>query len=266
MGSRASAAEGDEARREPGAEDLAPGLPVSSPAARRRAQAQALLASAALLVPAVERRVVAGVPLLAQARRAQVPVGADLAHHLAQVVPEVDEGRTSPVPVAVVDPVDDEPGLQHQRVRDHRVVVGVRVLLDVEVLLHGPLRVLEERPLGAERGAELLEGVVLVGRDRRDLRVGDGDFRIARDQFEVLHVLLRAVVAAGERQDHRVLALDLAQLSRRARVVGQLVVGDDVAGADTQGAPPSSVGARVRSGYSSVSPPGEGAALCSRAA
>ena len=50
----------------------------------------------------------------------------------------------------------DEPGLEHERVRDHRVVVGVGVLLDVEVLLHDPLRVREERPLGADRRAELL--------------------------------------------------------------------------------------------------------------
>jgi putative transposase len=33
-------------------------------------------------------------------------------------------------------PVDDEPRLQHERVRDHRVVIGVGVLLDVKVLLH----------------------------------------------------------------------------------------------------------------------------------
>jgi hypothetical protein len=42
-------------------------------------------------------------------------------------------------------------------VRDHRVVVGVGVLLDVEVLLDDALRVREEGPLGADRLAELLE-------------------------------------------------------------------------------------------------------------
>ena len=41
----------------------------------------------------------------------------------------------------------------------------------------------------------------------------------------MLLVLLRAVVAAREREDQRVLALQLAQLARRVRVIGQLVVG-----------------------------------------
>ena len=39
-------------------------------------------------------------------------------------------------------------------------MVGVGVLLDVEVLLDDPTRVREERPLGADRSAELLERVM----------------------------------------------------------------------------------------------------------
>ena len=111
----------------------------------------------------------------------------------------------------------DEPGLEHERVRDHRVVVGVGVLLDVEVLLDDRARVLEERPLRADRRAELLARVVLVGRDRGDLGVGDGDLRIERGELEVLLVLLRAVVAAREREDHRIVALQLAERARDAR-------------------------------------------------
>ena len=92
-------------------------------------------------------------------------------------------------------------------------MLGVGVLLDVEVLLHRPLGVGEEGPLGADRGAELLELVMLVGRDRGDLRVGDGDLRIERGELEVLLVLLRAVVAAREREDQGIVALQLAELS-----------------------------------------------------
>ena len=116
--------------------------------------------------------------------------------------------------------------------RDHRVVVGVGVLLDLEVLLHDPPRVLEERPLGADRRAELLRRVVLVGRDRGDLRVAHGDLRIEGRELEVLLVLLRAVVAAREREDQRVVALDLAEPPRDAVLVGQLVVGEGGAGND----------------------------------
>ena len=98
----------------------------------------------------------------------------------AQVVPQVVDRRTAPEPVAVVDAVDDQPRLEHEGVRDHRVVVGVGVLLDVQILLDGPLGVGQERPLGADRGPELLQGVVYVGRDRRDLGVGDRDLRTGR--------------------------------------------------------------------------------------
>src|SRR5215204_3243060 len=165
-------------------ETLLPGRGVVL-GAGRRAAAQMVLAPASggaraccgPPVPAMEGRPVARVPGLAEATHAEVPVGADLGADRAQVVPDVDERRAAPEPVAVVDAVDDEPGLERERVRDHRVVLGVGVLLDVEVLLDDALRVGEEG-LGADRRAELLQRVMLVGRDRDDLGVGDGDLRI----------------------------------------------------------------------------------------
>src|SRR6476620_2614003 len=45
----------------------------------------------------------------------------------------------------------------------------------------------------------------------------------------MLLVLFRAVVAAGEREDQRVVALQLAEPAHGIRVVGQLVVGKDAA-------------------------------------
>src|SRR5215211_502444 len=119
---------------------LAPVLPRSL---RRRASHRAGYLVGPL-APAVKGRVVAGIPALAEAGSAQIPVGADLARHGTQVVPEVDERRTTPKPVAVVDRVDDEPRLEHERVRDHRIVLGVGVLLDVQILLDDPSRVAEE--------------------------------------------------------------------------------------------------------------------------
>src|SRR5262245_1387048 len=86
-------------------------------------------------VPAVERGVVAAVPCLAQPGGTEVPVGTALATYLAQVVPQVGHRGTAPEPVAVVDAVDDQAGLEHEGVRDHRVVLGVGVLLDVEIPL-----------------------------------------------------------------------------------------------------------------------------------
>src|SRR5208282_1923382 len=88
-----------------------------------------------LLVPAVEARQVARIPCLAESRRAQIPVRADLARRGAQIMPEVCDRRAAPKPVAVVDAVDHKAWLQHERVRDHRVVGVICVLLDVEVFL-----------------------------------------------------------------------------------------------------------------------------------
>src|SRR5215831_10178736 len=79
------------------------------------------------LVPPVEGRELARVPGFAESGRAQIPVGADLTRHGAQVVPEIDGGRAAPEPVAVVDAVDYEARLEHERVRDHRIVLGVGI-------------------------------------------------------------------------------------------------------------------------------------------
>jgi hypothetical protein len=54
----------------------------------------------------------------------------------------------------------------------------------------------QEGPLRADRRAELLQGVVVVGGDGGDLGVGHRDLRVVGRQFEVLLVLFRAVVAA----------------------------------------------------------------------
>ena len=56
--------------------------------------------------------------------------------------------------------------------------------------------------------------------------------RLERRQLEVLLVLFRAVMAAREREDQRVAALELAERPDGAGVVGQRVIGEDAAGGD----------------------------------
>src|SRR4029453_3369920 len=58
-----------------------------------------------LLVPAVERAEIGGVPVPAQPRGGEVPVGPDLAAHLAQVPPQFGGRGAAPEPVPVVDAV-----------------------------------------------------------------------------------------------------------------------------------------------------------------
>jgi hypothetical protein len=110
--------------------------------------------------------------------------------------------------------------------------MGVGVLLDVEVLLQLAAGVGQERPLGAHLGTELDGLDDAVGGDGDDLGVGDGDLRVVGGQLEVLLVVLRAVAAAREYEDHRVGPLQLAQPPPGLGVVGQLVVGEDPAGCD----------------------------------
>ena len=70
---------------------------------------------------------------------------------------------------------------------------------NVEVLLNRSVGVGEEGPLGADRRAELLESVVVIGRDRGDLGVRHSDLRLKRGKLQMLLVFFRAVMAAGKR-------------------------------------------------------------------
>ena len=65
-----------------------------------------------------------------------------------------------------------------------------------------------------------------------DLRVPDGDLRIVRGQLEVLLVLLRAVMAPRQREDQRVVALELAQPAHRVGVIRQGEIRETTAGSD----------------------------------
>jgi predicted nucleic acid-binding protein len=69
--------------------------------------------------------------------------------------------------------VDQQAGLEHKRVRDHRVVVWVGVFLDLQVLLDLAAGVGKKRPLRADRAPELIGFEDVVGGDCDDLRVRD---------------------------------------------------------------------------------------------
>jgi hypothetical protein len=83
----------------------------------------------------------------------QIPVRANFTRHGAQIVPKIDDRWTAPEPVAIIDAVDHEARLEYEHMRDHRIVIGVGVLLDFEILLNrsvgggkeGPLRSTDAR-------------------------------------------------------------------------------------------------------------------------
>src|SRR5580658_8303742 len=159
------------------------------------------------LVPTVETREVTRIPSFAQAGGTQIPIWTDFPRRSAQVAPQIGDRRASPEPVAVVYAVDDETGFEHKRMRYHRVMLGVRVLLDQEILLNHSLRIRKEGPLRADRRAELLECMVVVGGDRDNLGVCHCDLGVERRDFQMLLVLLGAIVTAREREDQRIVTL-----------------------------------------------------------
>ena len=172
----------------------------------------------------MERRQLARIPSFAQSRSLEIPVRTDLARHGPQVMPEVDDGRPPPEPIAVIDAVNDESRFEHQSVRNHRIMFGVGVLRDIEILLNYSAGVGEERPLRADRCSELLDCVVVIGGDGHYLGVSDSDLGIKGSKIQMLLVLFRAVMAARERQYERVIALEFAEPARCARVIGLLII------------------------------------------
>jgi hypothetical protein len=53
-------------------------------------------------------------------------------------------------PVAVVDLVDEQSGLENDDMRNHRIVVGIGVFGNIEILLNDSSGVGEERPVSAD--------------------------------------------------------------------------------------------------------------------
>src|SRR2546429_3631282 len=64
-----------------------------------------------------------------------VPVRTAFLQHRTQVLPKLFNGRSAKKPVAVVDLEYNETRFEDDDMWDHRIVLGIRVLGDVEILL-----------------------------------------------------------------------------------------------------------------------------------
>src|SRR5713226_5245564 len=64
-----------------------------------------------------------------------VPVRTAFLQHSTQVLPKLFNGRPAKKPVAIVDLEYNETRFEDDDMRDHRIVLGVRVLGDIEILL-----------------------------------------------------------------------------------------------------------------------------------
>jgi len=65
-------------------------------------------------------------------------------------------------------------------VRNHRIILGVGVFLNVQIFLDSSVWIRKESPHGSDRCPKFLERVVVVSRNRDDLRIRHGDLRIKR--------------------------------------------------------------------------------------
>src|SRR6266404_679589 len=71
-----------------------------------------------------------------QFRLANVPVRTTFLQHSTQVLPKLFDGRSAKKPVAVVDLEYNKTRFEDDDMRDHRIVLGVGVFSDVEILLN----------------------------------------------------------------------------------------------------------------------------------
>src|SRR6266404_1668794 len=65
-----------------------------------------------------------------------IPVRTAFPQHSPQVLPKLFDGRSAKKPVAVIDLEYNETRFEDDDMRDHRIVLGVRVLGDLEILLN----------------------------------------------------------------------------------------------------------------------------------
>src|SRR6202011_4054425 len=100
-----------------------------------------------------------------QFRPGDVPVRTALHQHNTQVLPKLLDGRPAKKPVAVIDLEYNETWFEDDDMRDHRIMLGVRVLGDVEVLLNLASRIGQKGPMSADAGAVFIRRKHVVGTD-----------------------------------------------------------------------------------------------------
>ena len=130
-------------------------------------------------------------------------------------------------PVAIVDLINDETGLEDDHVGDHGIVGRIGIFGDVEILLDDAPRVGEERPVSADPGAVFVRFDDAVGADRDKAAIGDLELAVEHEKSFRLPAILGAVTATAEDEHHRMLPLQVRKLSALPGVVGKLVVWKD---------------------------------------
>ena len=104
---------------------------------------------------------------------------------------------------------------------DHRVIVGIGILRDVEILLHDAILIVQERPMGPHPEAQIIDEDEVIGRDGDEPGEPDRDLVLKGGELAQLLPVLRTIDAAPEHQDHRVIALEHREPARGVGVIGE---------------------------------------------
>src|SRR6266478_1847516 len=83
----------------------------------------------------IEELLAALLPCSLEFGRCDVPVWTALPVNGTQVLAKIFRRGSTEEPVAHVNLVNDKTRLEHKRVRDHRIMVGIGILNDVEIFL-----------------------------------------------------------------------------------------------------------------------------------
>ncbi len=89
-------------------------------------------------------------PRLFGFRPCNVPIRPAFLGNGTQVLAKLFQRRPAKERVAIVNLVNDKTGLEHNHVRNHRIVARIGVLRDVEIFLDRARGIGEERPVGTD--------------------------------------------------------------------------------------------------------------------
>src|ERR1700740_3358101 len=110
---------------------------------------------------------------------------------------------------------------------DHRVVGRIRIFGDVEILLDDTPRVRKEGPMSADTAAIFIRLSDVVSADRDKAAIANLHLTMEFKKAFSLSAVLGTESAAAENEHHRMLALQLGELTAFRRVVGKFVVGEN---------------------------------------
>src|ERR1700730_11369615 len=141
----------------------------------------------------IKAPVFASLPLGFEFGCRDVPVRTAFFQYSAQVLPQLFDGRPAKKPVAIIDLEYHETRFEDDDMRDHGIVIGVRILGDVEILLNLSSRIGQKGPMSADAGAVLIRRKHVVGTDRDYAGVTDFHLVVKLDQALRLADILRTV-------------------------------------------------------------------------